>query len=265
MFLSLIFFHLTASVDTFDPKTAQLTCMTKFLMQHSNTSGHQFMINHYLRAEDAEPTDVCALRCVQCTEGVVAAIVWSSFGNRKIELNFRWTPPTIEVIHLHTVLVREFSMRHLPRALKCIHLSYAHRPGNLPFLDMDFPNLPSKLEELYFFECHIKGMLDMRSLPPTMQTICIMNILYADRIKAMLVDNSTLPLDLKSIYVTVTESGFRVIPPKHLDKRIQTKEQKGFNFQSQRFDVCRQYLLDIQKQKAKESRQRAERLGRPQL
>ena len=230
-----------------DPPSAesiyQITCMRRFLRLHTHLESRA-RTQGILR-DNHNADDVCALRCVQCTDIKVDAIIWESvLMNQRVitlEVNTSWAPPTTRVLHLRACGIEKGVESHrLPRDLEYLFLHACFRLDRTAMQAFDMRALPVNLKELHVLRCSLTGPVDLTSLPPKMQHITI----SMARITGLYVVNGSLPESLRSAQFSNKFTKIQTLGTsgKKMDQRITCIKSQQFYPETAQIIACLSHM-----------------------
>ena len=185
--------------------------------------------------------DVCHLRCVQCVDTEVRAIIWqtpATLPQMVLRADLRWLPPTTE-----TALFDDCSLRHaastrfFPRALEYIFLRRCQGVTG-PLTVRTLQDLPPRVEEFHIVQSCTVGQVSLENLPHAIRIVTLSSV----NIDALEGTSAKLPRSFEGMYIESRHAKFKVRNLKKLDRRIHIGPQNVEAWGTARYAECDAYL-----------------------
>ena len=146
----------------------------------------------------ADRGDCYAWRVIRCTDGIADTLLLPESWNT-CEVDLLFLPPTIQFFHSVHCIVKQFSLRALPRDLRYIFLPHAttQSQSGKPTTFLNTADFPAKIEEvnLGLRTLYLTSIV-IPSLPATLRLLYVSN---GKHIQRAVVCNAGLPEGLEHV------------------------------------------------------------------
>ena len=142
----------------------------------------------YFRDSHGNYLDKCTWGGTGCNDaGDVTIISWdrgtlNPYGARYIGfVDFRWIPPTVELLEISRISFQFFSAAHLPTTAKTVELTAAQYSRGIG--DLNTASLPKDLRVLLVGTQRFEGSVDFEALPSCLESLGIERNVFSGEVK----------------------------------------------------------------------------------
>ena len=218
-----LFCHLV-SVDIQEDKhftRMQRECMKNALLLPENLiTARDGGIFGYFLGTDSDTEDCCSWRGVECTSGTVTELVLTTYDaqERIWHVDILWLPNTIRYLCIqHSVLHSTFSLEQLPRDLQYLRIRNGMLRSEPLRKTVNLERLPRNIEEL---SVEMDDPLCGTVYIPSLSSKLVRCYLRSFSIRVVIVDNNSLPKNMRQVMIIGQKAKFWSVDGKKLDDRI---------------------------------------------